>query len=206
MSCQVLFYKKDEWKSKQLPGFEVDPSKRVYKHLGNRDHQSFMRENGDGHKIRVWTCCGLTKKGNNCRYLGLSSSHLKQHNKNNHDNFDPLNLPQNDVVLNEPISKRHYEMKKGRQSGRRKSYKGVKPDQMWKFQDMYVPNCPCSDVPASGGIDVDFLYDESGMSGASTTDTTPNKNDSKLGLHPLVLESALEQIGEKSFVESLFAE
>jgi len=206
MSLQVLFHKKDDWKSKLLPGFELNPGNRVYKHLGNKDHQSFMRENGDGHRVRVWTCSGHTKNGKKCRYLGLSSSHLKEHKKNNHDIFDPLTLPENDVVVKEPSSKRHYVMKNGRKSDKNKTYEGEKPDQMVKFQDMYVPRSPCGDVPASGGIEEDFFYDESGMSQASTTDTTPNKNDSRLGLHPFVLKSALEQIGENSFVQSLFAE
>jgi len=79
-------------------------------------------------------------------------------------------------------------------------------DQIWKYQDSYVSESPGAQVDVYGGIEEDLLYEESVMSQASTTDTTPNKNDSILGLYPSVLESALEQIDENLFVQSLFAE
>jgi len=244
---------------------------RVYKKLGDIYRTSFLRNSSDGSVRRVWKCCFNTQSGKPCRYVDFSSSHMRQHvknnhynddpqtknnhsnddpqtknnhsnddpqtknnhsnddpqTKNNHSNDDPLTLPENDVVSEKTLPgnvvvsektlpenvdvvkkcmRSRPDVLKPEKVSRRKIIIGEISDQKWKYQDMYAPNSPCRDVPASGGIEEDFFYDESGMSQASTTDTTPNKNDSSLGLHPFVLESALDQIGVNSFVQSLFAE
>jgi len=96
-------------------------------------------------------------------------------------------------------------MKVRQEKKQARRYVGEKSDQDWKYQDKYVPISRFLDVHVSGGMDADFSYDRSEESQPSTTDTTPNKNDSRLVLDPLVLESASDQMDVNSFVQTLFA-
>ena len=229
MSLQVFFDQKEDGKPTKLPGVELCPEGRVYKNMDNPEKVSFLRKSLE-REIRVWKCFGETEKGEKCRFLALSSAHLKQHLqtnhydrhlkgrlKSNHDGGDPLTLPENEVVLEKTspengvvlqktVSKRRYVMVKRRNPENPRKVKLDISDQMWKFQDMFVGNSDALDVQVSSGIHGDFFYDESEQSQASTTETTPTKNDSSLGSHSLVLESALENIDASSFVQSLFAE
>ena len=200
MSCQVFSDKTDARGPKKLPGTEIDPHLRKYDIRGGVNKTKFCRTSSDGSKKIVWKCFGQTKEGTSCRFLEFCSHHMRQHINKNHCDHDPLTLPGNDVMVKEKKSSRSVP------KNQRQLLIKELSDQPWKYQDSYVPKSPRAEVDVDRGIEEDFFYDESGMSGASKTDTTPNKNDSRLGLHPFVLESALEQIGENSFVQSLFAE
>jgi hypothetical protein len=200
MSCQVFSDKTDARGPAKLPGTEIDADLRNYDTSGGKHITKFWRISNDGTRKLIWKCFCRTKDGNKCRFVDFSASHMKSHIYKNHCDNDPPTLPENDVMIKK---------KKPRRSvphNQRKILINELTDQPWKYQDSYVPKSPSAEVDVDRGVEEGFFYDESGMSGASTTDTTPNKHDSKLGLHPLVLESALEQIAENSFVDSLFAE
>ena len=167
------------------------PENRVFKTLDNPKMTSFIRKSSPGPGVRVWKCCGKTKELNDCIFLNFSLSHLQGHVKRNHGDDDPLTLPEDvevvkktlteDVeVVKKCLSKRPHVLKvlKGRRKpGSAMNHVGEKrPDQKWKYQDMYVRNGHSLDVHVYGGINEDFFYDESEKSQASTTDTTPNKN------------------------------
>jgi len=190
MSCQVFQDKTDARGPDKLPGREIDPHLRVYDTSGGVHKTKFPRKSSNGTERMVWKCCGLTNKGNKCRFVDFSSNHLIQHIKQHHN----------------PRKQNKEKRYKGKIETTRTILIKELSDQIWKYQDSYVSESPGAQVDVYGGIEEDLLYEESVMSQASTTDTTPNKNDSILGLYPSVLESALEQIDENLFVQSLFAE
>jgi len=130
---------------------------------------------------------------------------LEGHLQYNHGGDNPLTLPENIEVLKKPLSKCSHVMKVRQEKKQARRYVGEKSDQDWKYQDKYVPISRFLDVHVYGGMDADFSYDRSEESQPSTTDTTPNKNDSSLVLDPLVLESASDQMDVNSFVQTLFA-
>jgi len=194
MSCQVFQDKTDARGADKLPGSEIDPHLRVYDISGGVHKTKFPRKSSNGTVRMVWKCCGQTNKGNKCRFVDFSSNHLIKHIKQHHN-------PRKENKEKRSVPKNKRKIKTTRTILRKEL-----SDQKWKYQDSYVSESLRAQVDVYGGIKEDLFYEESVMSQASTTDTTPNKNDSILGLYPSVLESALEQIDENFFVQSLFAE